>query len=641
MPVRETNPAQAMVQRQCACGRSAGADGTCAECAQKRAALQRAASGASSATSNGVAQAVGIARRSGVALGDGIRTTMERRIGQAARDIPIAPISSGMKSAIDPPGSTLEQAAEAVTSREHRANSGSMPLDFRHVRVHADRVADESARAIDADAFTVGRHIAFRSGQFNPHSMAGQNLLAHELTHVVQQSGGVSRIQRQKAGDQRVRYDERVDAYTHTTGDPMSVWSGNMTRNELLEEYKKTDAKDKTPATEGWQEVTSREGKANIEFDPKACSVRLPLRINFRNPSWPPKTHWDPCSQGNPAPEKGLDESTFTSMRANFITQLNSGLNGWFTAKIDGCAGAPCAGKKIPIVVDAHDGGAAEDRDQTVYLINAKGRSCADHNGAFIYAPKGEAETRMWVHEAGHFLLGYGDEYKEKGYANARVTQDYSAMGDAEKTRYATFHARHFKFVPVFLNTVLREMGQTGCQTSLEEISRPLPTSFNFMFGEGLYSSNIGGALYLSGGIEFGRTDTQSRMVERIVGLQGKYFLGTGKDNQSAFTLGVRLGVERRWGGSGHGLTLGGFGEGGFGAFGIGSKEGMRPGAFAEAGGYLSYKAPFDSGIPNIRLEGAAGTRIGATGQIGDAPIDAPQSMDHWVRLGFSAAWAF
>ncbi len=361
MPVREANPAQAMVQRQCACGRSAGADGTCAECAQKRAALQRAASGASSATSNGVAQAVGISRRSGVALGDGIRTTMERRIGQAARDIPIAPISSGMKSAIDPPGSTLEQAAEAVASRDHRAKSGSMPLDFRHVRVHADRVADESARAIDADAFTVGRHIAFRSGQFNPHSMAGQNLLAHELTHVVQQSGGVSRIQRQKAGDQRVRYDERVDAYTHTTGDPMSVWSGNMTRNELLEEYKKTDAKDKTPATEGWQEVTSREGKANIEFDPKACSVRLPLRINFRNPSWPPKTHWDPCSQGNPAPEKGLDESTFTSMRANFITQLNSGLNGWFTAKIDGCAGAPCAGKKIPIVVDAHDGGAAEE----------------------------------------------------------------------------------------------------------------------------------------------------------------------------------------------------------------------------------------------------------------------------------------
>ena len=51
----------------------------------------------------------------------------------------------------------------------------------------------------------------------------------HELTHVVQQSGGASRIQRQKVGEQRVRYDERVDSFSHKTDEPMSVWKGGDT----------------------------------------------------------------------------------------------------------------------------------------------------------------------------------------------------------------------------------------------------------------------------------------------------------------------------------------------------------------------------------------------------------------------------
>jgi hypothetical protein len=633
---------EAVIQRQCACGRSAGSDGTCAECALKRTAMQRSASGTGSFASNGVAQAVGIARRSGVPLGDGIRTTMERRVGQAARHVSIAPVSSESQSAIDAPGSSHEQAAEAVASHDQSAKPGAMPIDFRHVRVHADRAADDSARAVDADAFTVGRHIAFRSGQFNPHSMAGQKLLAHELTHVVQQSGGASRIQRQKVGEQRVRYDERVDSFSHKTDEPMSVWKGSVTRTERLEEYQKTAAKDKTPAKEGWEEVDSREGKANLEFDPTACKVRIPLRLNFRNPSFGPKERWDPCSLNNPTPTKALANDKFTKMRADFVSELNSGLNGWYTAKIEKCDKAPCAGKSISIVVDVHDGGGAiDERDQTVNLINADGRSCADHTGAYIYAPDGDADKRMWVHEAGHFVLGYGDEYAEKGRAAARVTHDYSAMGDAEKTRFAMFHARHFKFVPVFLSTVLHEMGHTGCQPSLQEMSRPSPTSFNLMFGEGYLWGNRGSGLYLDAGIEFGRSDENARRVEKIVGLHAKYLLDAGPDGTSAFLVGVRLGLERRWGGSGHGIALGGFVEGGGGAFGIGSKGGATAGAFGEVGAYFGYKAPLGSGYPSLRLEGAAGSQIGVSGQIGD-PAPGATSMDqsnYWVRLGLNAVW--
>ena len=64
--------------------------------------------------------------------------------------------------------------------------------DFSQVRVHTDPQAAETARSINAKAFTVGRNIAFGSGQYAPHSHEGQKILAHELTHVVQQSGKVS-----------------------------------------------------------------------------------------------------------------------------------------------------------------------------------------------------------------------------------------------------------------------------------------------------------------------------------------------------------------------------------------------------------------------------------------------------------------
>ena len=62
--------------------------------------------------------------------------------------------------------------------------------DFSGVRVHTDSRATETAKSLQARAFTVGQNIAFGSGQYAPESQAGRHLLAHELTHVVQQNGG-------------------------------------------------------------------------------------------------------------------------------------------------------------------------------------------------------------------------------------------------------------------------------------------------------------------------------------------------------------------------------------------------------------------------------------------------------------------
>ncbi|TMF56858.1 MAG: DUF4157 domain-containing protein [Chloroflexi bacterium] len=62
--------------------------------------------------------------------------------------------------------------------------------DFSDVRVHTDAKASESARSVQAHAYTVGTDVVFQSGQYTPESDSGKKMLAHELTHVVQQRSG-------------------------------------------------------------------------------------------------------------------------------------------------------------------------------------------------------------------------------------------------------------------------------------------------------------------------------------------------------------------------------------------------------------------------------------------------------------------
>jgi hypothetical protein len=71
--------------------------------------------------------------------------------------------------------------------------------DFSNVRIHDDRKAAESARSLDALAYTVGNNIVFDSGRYDPHSDSGKRLLAHELTHVTQQSDSIQRYRDPKS----------------------------------------------------------------------------------------------------------------------------------------------------------------------------------------------------------------------------------------------------------------------------------------------------------------------------------------------------------------------------------------------------------------------------------------------------------
>ena len=132
--------AGSLLQRACACGQHSGSGGECEACRQKRLGLQRQAV---NPTTPAIAPPIvqDVLRAPGQPLDASTRAFMEPRFGH----------------------------------------------DFSGVRVHSDAQAAESARAVNALAYTVGPHIAFGTGQYAPGTSAGQKLLAHELTHTIQQ----------------------------------------------------------------------------------------------------------------------------------------------------------------------------------------------------------------------------------------------------------------------------------------------------------------------------------------------------------------------------------------------------------------------------------------------------------------------
>ncbi len=83
----------------------------------------------------------------------------------------------------------LQSSGQALDETTRASMQARFGHDFSRVRVHTDEKASESARAVGADAYTTGKDIFFQSGQYQPNTAEGKRLLAHELTHVVQQSG--------------------------------------------------------------------------------------------------------------------------------------------------------------------------------------------------------------------------------------------------------------------------------------------------------------------------------------------------------------------------------------------------------------------------------------------------------------------
>ena len=115
-----------------------------------------------------------------------------------------------------PPGQPLDSAIRSIAQQR-------FGHDFSQVRVHTDEQAAESARVVNARAFTVGQDIFFGAGQYSPERMEGQRLLAHELTHTVQQVKADPTVSsRPPTTDREAELEAHRTATSFITGHPLS-----------------------------------------------------------------------------------------------------------------------------------------------------------------------------------------------------------------------------------------------------------------------------------------------------------------------------------------------------------------------------------------------------------------------------------
>ncbi|HET7835435.1 MAG TPA: DUF4157 domain-containing protein [Variovorax sp.] len=92
---------------------------------------------------------------------------------------------------------TLASAGRPLEPEVRRDMEHRFGYDFARVRVHSDALATVSAREVHAHAYTVGRDVVFNEGRYSPGTREGRQLIAHELTHVVQQNATAA-LQRNK-----------------------------------------------------------------------------------------------------------------------------------------------------------------------------------------------------------------------------------------------------------------------------------------------------------------------------------------------------------------------------------------------------------------------------------------------------------
>jgi hypothetical protein len=171
-----------ILQRKCGCGAHSHGERQCGECARKRGGLQRKlAVGASHDAFEVEADRVADQVVAGsAAAGIGVAAPRIQRIGGGEGAAgPEAPGS--VDEALSAPGEPLQ--ADLRRHMESRFRH-----DFSAVRLHSGGLAAQSARDLGASAYTAGSHIVLGSGAPSLRTPSGQHLLAHELTHVVQQS---------------------------------------------------------------------------------------------------------------------------------------------------------------------------------------------------------------------------------------------------------------------------------------------------------------------------------------------------------------------------------------------------------------------------------------------------------------------
>jgi hypothetical protein len=188
-----TRLADATLQRSCACSSGAGTGGKCEECGSTKRLQAKLTIGASNDPLEREADLIAdqVLAAPAPAAVSGTPPRIQRFSGRSNGQPAAAP--SSVDHALASPGGPLE----ATLRQDMEQRFGQ---DFSRVRVHSGSAAERSARDVHANAYTVGQDIVFGAGQFTPGTNQGRRLIAHELTHVVQQGNrGLSPVAAQQA----------------------------------------------------------------------------------------------------------------------------------------------------------------------------------------------------------------------------------------------------------------------------------------------------------------------------------------------------------------------------------------------------------------------------------------------------------
>jgi Domain of unknown function (DUF4157) len=200
-------------------------------------------------------------------------TRMQNTLGNAAVQRFLAQRSGDGPSEID------EGTSQAINAERGGGQSldegiadkaGSvMGQDFSDVNVHTDGTADSLSQGLQAKAFTVGNDIFFKDGEYNPGSSDGQQLISHELTHVVQQGASAPNVQgKMTVNDPNDQYESEADSVAQSVmnspDDEVSTKLESNIQRQMEDEAEDQAVKpgEDTPET---QEVKPEEGMEDTQ----------------------------------------------------------------------------------------------------------------------------------------------------------------------------------------------------------------------------------------------------------------------------------------------------------------------------------------------------------------------------------------
>src|ERR1051325_967201 len=492
-----------LLQRKCTCGGTPGPTGECEACRKKR--LQRKIDNREHNQSPAPPIVYEVLRSPGQRLDGETRAFMEPRFGHS----------------------------------------------FADVRVHSDARAAESARAVNANAYTVGRDIVFGNGRYWANQRDGQRLLAHELTHVVQQRaqplstardlalsspGDSFEREADAAAEQVVAARSKSSIAATTAGrclqrDDFEPWPGQVGVDVGTAKKEGTKTSGSVQRTHDPQYTQPM--PIALEFDDANCIVTSTMEINFL-----PATKDD----------DRLTADRFDKLKTRMLSVANEKLNGWMHVQVgEDKACTACSGKTIKINVVAKEG--SGPGATSVVLRKGTGRADAgtipeggeDWVTAFFGGISGGT---LW-HKSGHIVLGLPDKYPaEPGDPprpkNRINTSDWSIMSSHhDYGRRSVMQPRHFSFITAWL-------GRQYADCKFDLVAHPIPFTLDVVAGVTFTGSAIGSGLGFGelGDLAVGIPLDQQRRFRGLIGAYGGFISALEPPARFALLTGALAGLD-------------------------------------------------------------------------------------------------